>query len=117
MDVDTAQRSVDVPIAQNYRAEIRQEQPQILSPLGPTLATNLSTQGSYSEMHVVRDGGCYSATVGGRTYRTELQSRNPSSCKAGANPISPTSRSGRWSPLEAPEKKKTDTDFFESVTD
>ena len=48
MGVAIAQRLVNVPVAQNYRAEIRQEHPQILSPLDATLATTATIYESFS---------------------------------------------------------------------
>ena len=48
MGVAIAQRLVNVPVAQNYRAEIRQEHPQILSPLDTTLATTATIYESFS---------------------------------------------------------------------
>ena len=82
-----------------------------------------SPRNSCHNLRIILDG--YAATLrhqGVRqdcriTCRSGLTDQIPSSCKAGANAISVTSRCERWSPLRAPEEKSLTATSFESVSE
>ena len=74
----TATAAVQVPDGQSLTTQSRDFGPLLVN-AACIHSTSISEHtGSYSERHVVRDGGCYSAGVGVITYRTQLRSLNVS---------------------------------------